>query len=59
MISLNFTRTELEHLLKAIEKAQQSGWPTDSGEKVRVNSLKREIEKAIAELKKDMWQGNR
>lgn len=57
MIALNLTRTELEHLLKAIEIAGRSGWPEDRGEEVRVNSLKRQIEASIATLNKDRWQG--
>lgn len=56
MIALNFTRTELELLVKAIETAAQSGWPTGD-DTVRVSVLKEQLEKAITDLRKEGWQG--
>lgn len=56
MKSIPFTRTELELLVKAIEVANRTGWPTGD-DRVRVNALKQQIEGAIAELRKDGWQG--
>lgn len=59
MKALPFTRTELELLVKAIETAEQNGWPIESGDKVRVGTLKDQLEKAIAELRSQGWQGGR
>jgi hypothetical protein len=58
MIALNFSRTELELLVKAIDVAAPSGWPTGD-DKVRVSTLKHQLEKAIADLRAQGWQGGR
>ncbi len=58
MIHLNFTRTELELLVKAAEIAGQTGWP-QGDDKVRVSVLKQQLEKAIATLRAEGWRGGR
>ena len=58
MIALHFSRTELELLINAIEIAGQTCWPT-SDDRVRVSVLRSQLEKAIAELKSQGWQGGR
>lgn len=58
MIALNFSRTELELLVKAIEVAGQTGWP-QGDDKVRVGVLKQQLEKAITDLRAQGWQGGR
>ena len=58
MIALNFSRTELELLVKAIEVARQLGWP-QGDDVIRVNVLGQQIEKAIADLRSQGWQGGR
>jgi hypothetical protein len=56
MIALHFSRTELEFLVNAIEIAGLTGWPTGD-DRVGVNALRSQIEKAIAELRTQGWQG--
>lgn len=58
MIALNFSRTELELLVKATEVAGQAGWP-QGDDKVRVSVLKQQLEKAIGDLRAQSWQGGR
>ena len=58
MIALNFSRTELELLVKATEVAGQTGWP-QVDDKVRVSVLKQQLEKAIGDLRAQGWQGGR
>lgn len=58
MIAINFSRTELELLVNAIEIAGQTCWPTGD-DRVRVNVLRSQLEKAIAELRARGWQGGR
>lgn len=58
MIALNFSRTELELLVNAIEIAGQTCWPTGD-DRVRVHVLRKQLEKAIAELRSQGWQGGR
>jgi hypothetical protein len=58
MIALNFSRTELELLVNAIEIAGQTCWPTGD-DRVRVNVLRSLLEKAIADLRAQGWQGGR
>ena len=56
MIALHFSRTELELLVKAIEIAGQTCWPTGD-DRVRVHVLRRQLEKAIADHRMEGWQG--
>jgi len=58
MIALHFSRTELELLVKAIDVAVPTVWPTGD-DKLRVTVLKKQLEKAIAELRAQGWQGGR
>lgn len=58
MIALHFSRTELELLCNAIEIAGLTGWPTGD-DRVRVHVLRKQVEKAIAELQSQGWQGGR
>ncbi len=58
MIALNLSRTELELLIMAIDVAAPSGWP-QGDDKVRVSVLKQQLEKAIADLRAQGWQGGR
>lgn len=58
MIALNLSRTELELLIKATEIAGHTGWPT-SDDRLRVQVLKQQLEKAIADLRAQGWQGGR
>lgn len=58
MIALNFSRTELELLVKAIEVARQLGWP-QGDDVIRVNVLGQQLEKAFADLRARGWQGGR
>ena len=58
MIALNFSRTELELLIKAIDVAVPAVWPTGD-DKLRVTVLKKQLEKAIADLRAQGWQGGR
>lgn len=56
MIALNFSRTELELLVNAIEIAGQTCWPTGD-DRLRVQVMRKQIEKAIADLRGQGWQG--
>lgn len=58
MIALNFSRTELELLFNAIELAGQTGWPAGD-DRVRVQVLRKQLEKAISDLRAQGWQGGR
>jgi hypothetical protein len=58
MKALNFSRTELELLVNAVEIAGLTGWPTGD-DRVRVNVLREQLEKAIADLRAEGWQGGR
>ena len=58
MIALNFSRTELQLLIKAIEAEGPIGWSTGD-DKLRVNVLKQKLEKAIADLRAQGWHGGR
>ena len=58
MIAFHFSRSELELLVNAIEVAGQTCWPTGD-DRVRVNVLRSQLEKAIAELRAQGWQGER
>ena len=58
MIALNFSRTELELLVSAVEIAGLTGWPTGD-DRVRVSVLRNQLEKAIGELRSQGWQGGR
>ena len=58
MIAVNLTRTELELLVKSVEIAGQSGWPP-SDDRVRVQVLRQQLEKAIAAVRAQGWQGGR
>ena len=58
MIALNFSRTELELLVNAVELAGQTGWPAGD-DRVRVQLLRKQLEKAIADLRAQGWQGGR
>ena len=58
MIALHFSRTELELLVNAIEIAGQTCWPAGD-DRVRVNVLREQLEKAIADLRAQGWQGGR
>lgn len=58
MITIPHTRTELELLLKAIEIARGTGWPSGD-DIVRVDVLKQQLEKAVADLRAQGWQGGR
>ena len=58
MIVLNFSRTELELLITATEVAGQTSWP-QGDDRVRVSVLKQQLEKAIADLRAQGWQGGR
>lgn len=57
MIDLPFTHTELMLLKQALEAAENAGWPADKDDKFRASMLKKHIEKGIATLQKDRWQG--
>ena len=46
MIALNLSRAELELLVKAIEIAGLTGWPTGD-DRIRVQVLRQQLEKAI------------
>ncbi len=50
MIAMHFSRTELELLINAAEIAGQTGWPS-SDDRVRVQVLRKQLEKAIADLR--------
>jgi hypothetical protein len=54
MIALNLSRTELELLVNAVEIAGQTGWPTGD-DRIRVQVLRQQPEKAIAELRAQGW----
>ena len=56
MIALHFSRTELELLVNAVEIAGLTGWPTGD-DRVRVSVLRNQLEKAIAALQSQGWQG--
>jgi hypothetical protein len=56
MIALNFSRAELELLVKATEIAGLTGWPTGD-DRIRVQVLRQQLEKAIADLRAQGWQG--
>lgn len=58
MMTLNFSRTELELLISATEIAGQTGWP-HGDDRVRVSVLRKQLEKAIADLRAQGWQGGR
>ena len=48
----------LELMVQAIEHAEQTGWPL-SDDRVRVSVLRQQLEKAIAGLRAQGWQGGR
>ena len=56
MIALNFSRAELELLVKAIETAWLTGWPTGD-DVIKVQVFRQQLEKAIANLLAQGWQG--
>ena len=58
MIAMNFSRAEIELLVNAIEIAGQTCWPTGD-DRVRVQVLRKQLEKAIADLRREGWQGGR
>lgn len=58
MIALNLSRAELELLVKATEIAGLAGWPTGD-DRNRVQVLKQQLEKAIADLRAQGRQGGR
>ena len=58
MIALKFSRSELELLVSAIEIAGQTCWPTGD-DRLRVRVLRKQLEKAIADLRAQGWQGGR
>ena len=58
MIAINFSRTELELLVRAIDVAVPTVWPTGD-DRLRVQVLKKQLEKAIADLRSQGWQGER
>ena len=58
MIALHFSRTELELLVNAIEIAGQTCWPTGD-DRIRVNVLRQQLEKAAADVRAQGWQGER
>jgi hypothetical protein len=45
-------------LVKAIEVAMPSLWP-EGDDKLRVTVLKKQLEKAVADLRAQGWQGGR
>lgn len=58
MIALNLSRSELELLVSAVEFAGQKGWPVGD-DRLRVQVLRKQLEKAIADLRAQGWQGGR
>ena len=56
MIALKLSRAELELLVKATEIAGLTGWPTND-DRIRVQVLRQQLEKAIADLRAQGWQG--
>ena len=56
MLAVNLSRTELELLVNAVEIAGQTGWPSGD-DRVRVQVLRKQLEKAIADLRAQSWQG--
>jgi hypothetical protein len=58
MLAVNLSRTELELLVNAVEIAGQTGWPSGD-DRVRVQVLRKQLEKAIADLRAQGWQGGR
>ena len=58
MLAVNISRIELELLVNAVEIAGQSGWPSGD-DRVRVQVLRQQLEKAIADLRRQGWQGGR
>ena len=56
MLAVNFSRSELELLVNAIEIAGQTCWPTGD-DRLRVQVLREQLEKAIADLRAQGWQG--
>jgi hypothetical protein len=58
MIAINLSRTELELLVHAVEIAGQSGWPPGD-DRLRVQVLRQQLEKAITDLHGKGWQGGR
>ncbi|MFS8120485.1 MAG: hypothetical protein ACMG55_18660 [Microcoleus sp.] len=51
-------RSELELVLKAIEVAEEMGWPSKD-DRVKVNVLRKQLEKSLADLRSQGWQGGR
>ena len=58
MLAVNLSRTELALLVKAIEVAGLTDWP-QGDDRVRVQVLRKQLEKAIADLRAQGWQGGR
>ena len=58
MIALHLSRTELELLVNAIEIAGQTCWPTGD-DRIRVNVLRQQLEKAAADVRAQGWQDER
>lgn len=58
MIALNLSRTELELMVQAVDIAGEMGWPPGD-DRIRVNVLRQQLEKAIAELRAQGWRGGR
>ncbi len=58
MPAVNLSPAELELLVKATEIAGLTGWPTGD-DRIRVQVLRQQLEKAIADLRAQGWQGGR
>ncbi|MDP1700100.1 MAG: hypothetical protein Q8L53_03945 [Aestuariivirga sp.] len=58
MIAFHFLCTEIELLVNAAELAGQTGWPAGD-DRVRVQVLRKQFEKAIVDLRAEGWQGRR
>ena len=58
MIAIHLSRSELELLVNAVEIAGLSGWPPGD-DRLRVQVLRQHLEKKIAEMRSEGWQGGR
>ena len=59
MIEVPLMRSELEVLIEVIDAAQAKGWPSSKDKSFKVDFVKQQLEKKLAELKSQGWQGGR
>ena len=58
MIKVPLMRSELEVLIEAIEVACLTGWPSKDKD-FKIGFVKQQLERKLAELKSQGWQGGR